>query len=215
MRIREAKFVRAVVKPDQRPRPPLPTIAFAGRSNSGKSSLINALVRRKGLARTSSTPGRTQEIVYFLIDDRFYFADLPGYGYAKAPAEVRAKWGPMIEGFLKEADELKLVVVMLDARRDPSPDDMKLVQWLETIGVPYLFAATKCDKLGKNALKTRLHEIQRRMGLPDDSGIVPFSAVTGEGRQALLSTLGAVLAEKSGGDGDDDGDDEAEAPGAP
>ena len=133
MIIQSAEFLRAVTKIEQAPKPDMPGVAFAGRSNSGKSSLINAITQRKGLARTSSTPGRTQEIVYFEINGKYHFVDLPGYGYAKAPESVRQKWGPMIEGFLRGAEALRLVIVILDIRRDPTPLDHQLIEFLNSI----------------------------------------------------------------------------------
>jgi len=187
--IREAQFIKAIVRPDQAPRPARPAVAFAGRSNVGKSSLINALTRRKGLARTSSTPGRTQEIIYFDIDGRLHFVDLPGYGYAKAPEAVRRTWGPMIEAFLRGAEELRLVVVILDLRRDPSPLDRRLIDWLTELGRPYIFALTKADKIGATRRGARIAAIQSALGLDSDDALLPFSAQTGLGRRELLGVI--------------------------
>lgn len=193
--IREAVFLRPVTRVDQAPRPARPAIAFAGRSNVGKSSLINALTRRKGLARTSSTPGRTQEIIYFDVNERWHFVDLPGYGYAKAPEKVRRKWGPMIERFIREADDLKLVVVILDVRRDPAEQDKQLIAWLSEMGRPYIFAVTKIDKVGRDALRKRLTAIQEALGLENAEALLPFSAKTGAGRRDLLEVIAAAAAE--------------------
>ena len=188
-----AEFVREITLVDQAPKPPRPAIVFAGRSNVGKSALLNALVRKKALARTSSTPGRTQSIVYFNIDGKYYFVDLPGYGYAKVPKRIKEKWGPMVERFLRNAEGLRLVIVILDIRRDPAPDDLQLVEWLESNEVPYFFAVTKADKVSKTQLPKRIDAIRRRLGLDDDSGLLPFSAKTGLGRKELLKVIGEAL----------------------
>ncbi len=130
MKILSAEFVLSAKEPAHYPPAVLPEIAFAGRSNVGKSSLINTLLNRKGLARTSNTPGRTQEINFFRVNDRFAFIDLPGYGYAKVPESIRKQWGPMVETYLRERDTLRLVVLILDVRRDPSEEDLQLIDWL-------------------------------------------------------------------------------------
>lgn len=188
----DAKFLRAVTRVEDAPKPPLPAVAFVGRSNSGKSSLINTLVGRKGLARTSSTPGRTQEIVYFEIEGKLHFVDLPGYGFAQAPESVRRAWGPMIEKFLRESGSLKLVVIILDARRIPTEDDLSMVEWLEAAERPYIFAVTKTDKLSATQFKNQLKAIQQRLGLQDDSALLPFSAISGRGRKELLQVIFSV-----------------------
>ncbi len=193
LNIREAKFLRAVTRFDQAPHPARPAVVFAGRSNVGKSSLINALVRKKGLARTSSTPGRTQEIVFFEINGRFHFIDLPGYGYAKVPEKIRAGWGPMIETFLKSDQDFRLVVVILDVRRDPSEEDHRLIEWLESLQIPLVFAVTKIDKVGKNELRSRLAAIQASLGISDPGSLIPFSAITGFGRNDLLKAISGAL----------------------
>ena len=191
-RIRQAQFVKAIVRPEQAP-PPRPAAVFAGRSNVGKSSLINRLVGQKSLARTSSTPGRTQEIIFFDIDDRWYFVDLPGYGYAKAPREVQRRWGPMIERFLRQAAGLRLVVVILDARRDPGEDDLKLLQWIERQSVPYIFAVTKIDKISRAELGRRLERLRQGLRLESDEALVPVSARTGDGIVELLGVIRRTL----------------------
>lgn len=188
-----AEFVKTVHRPDQAPRPPRPSIVFAGRSNVGKSSLINSLLRRKGLAKTSSTPGRTRDIVYFSVDDRFYFIDIPGYGYAKAPKEVQAQWRPMIEGFLTRAEGIRLVIIILDARRDPSPDDLQLVAWFQSLGIPYRFVVNKIDKIPKTRRMRRLREIATGLGLASSDPLVPYSSEDGTGRRELVHLLLQIL----------------------
>jgi GTP-binding protein len=172
----------------------LPAVAFAGRSNVGKSSLINSLVGRKGLARASNTPGRTQEVIYFEIDERWHFVDLPGYGYAKVPPEIKRRWGPMIEGFLRQAKGLRLVVVILDARRDPSEDDKRLIGWLIDRERPFIFAVTKIDKIGRSELSRRMEAIRQGLGLADADALVPVSATTGAGVADLLAVIVEALA---------------------
>lgn len=188
--IHDAAFVKAVVKLSDAPNPPRPTVVFAGRSNVGKSSLINCLTRVKGLARTSSTPGRTQEIIYFSINDRFYFVDLPGYGFAKVPGRIRARWGPMIERFIEGNEHLKAVVLILDARREPSPDDLQLIEWIESLGRPIIIAVTKCDKLKRNELAKNLAALRHALGgSRGELPLVPFSSETRLGRTELLGRI--------------------------
>lgn len=194
--IRQAAFARAIVRADQAP-PQRPAVAFAGRSNVGKSSLINRLTGRKGLARTSSTPGRTQEIVYFDIEgpsgELWHFIDLPGYGYARVPEAVRRRWGPMIERFLRTAKALRLVVVILDVRRDPTPEDLQMVEWLCARGLPFIFAVTKTDKLSRGQVARRLEALREPLGLEDTSALVPVSSQTGDGVADLLHVIRETL----------------------
>lgn len=191
--IRKASFVRSITKPEQAP-DVLPAIVFAGRSNVGKSSLINRLTNQKHLARTSNTPGRTREINYFLIDEQNYFIDLPGYGYAKVPQEMKRHWGPMIERFFRAAEGLRLIVMILDVRRDPNADDMQMIGWLENKGVPFIFAVTKVDKLSRNQMLARLGSLQKQLGLEDDSALVPVSSLNGQGVMDLLGVIRQALA---------------------
>ena len=191
--IRKAEFVRAITRPEQAPEA-RPSVIFAGRSNVGKSSLLNVLVGRRGLARTSSTPGRTREIHYYNIEDAAWFIDLPGYGYAKVSKAQQASWGPMMRRFLQRAAEIRLVVVILDARRDPSEGDRQLLEWLAADERPYIFAVTKIDKLSRSECGVRLKALQRTLGLADDSALVPVSAKTRAGVDDLLGVIRAALA---------------------
>ncbi len=161
MKITSAEFVTSATKPSQYPTEGLPEIAFAGRSNVGKSSLINVLVNRKRLVKTSSTPGRTQLVNFFDINDYITFVDLPGYGYAKVPASVRKKWGPMIETYLSGRNTLKGVVVILDIRRTPREEEHNLIEWLEHYAIPSILVLTKTDKLSKIKLAK-----QRAVAMP-------------------------------------------------
>jgi GTP-binding protein len=185
MKVLSAEFVLSAREPAHYPPAALPEIAFAGRSNVGKSSLINTLVKRKGLARTSNTPGRTQEINFFAVNNRFAFIDLPGYGYAKVPEKIRKNWGPMIETYLRDRQTLRLVVLILDIRRDPSDEDHQLIKWLQHYRLPFLIVLTKIDKVSRNQLVERKRRIGEDLGLVSVMQPVSFSAKTGEGKDLL------------------------------
>jgi GTP-binding protein len=183
-----------------RPDTALPEVAFSGRSNVGKSSLINALVRRKALARVSKTPGRTREIHFFGINDAFTLVDLPGYGYAKISKERQAEWRPLIEGYLRGAPALRGVVQLLDVRRDPTDDDLQMFDLLADIGLPTLVCVTKVDKLSKGAAAKAVEALALRLGL-DPAQVISFSSVTGAGRDELAeAVMSLVTAEPSAGD---------------
>jgi len=167
-----------------------PEIAFLGRSNVGKSSLINSLVGKKGLAKTSNTPGRTQSINFFLINDAFYFVDLPGYGFAKVPGKMRQSWSKMAEEYLKNRQQLKLSIQLVDSRHDPSELDKTLNEWLIFYRKPHIIVATKIDKLSSNDLKKSLTKIERAF---PKSKIIPYSSVTGEGRNAVWQEIKAAI----------------------
>ena len=199
MIVRSAEFVTSAVKPSQYPPPGRPEIAFAGRSNVGKSSLINALLGRKNLVKTGSTPGRTQTVNFFLINDLFYFVDLPGYGYAKVPMAVRKTWGPMVEKYLKirhagessgpgASQGLCAVVVILDIRRVPNQGDHDLLAWLTHYKIPALVVLTKADKLKKNKQEKQRGYIARELST-DASLLILFSAITGLGKQRLWKAI--------------------------
>lgn len=165
-------------------------IAFLGRSNVGKSSLINSLLLRKGLARTSNTPGRTQSINFFLINDSFYFADLPGYGYAKVSKAMRSDWGKMAEEYLSEREELALCIQLVDSRHKPSELDIQLNEWLEFNRKPHLIVATKADKISANELRRSLKEAEKV--LPGVK-ILSYSAQTGRGRDQVWAEINAAI----------------------
>ncbi len=176
-------------------RPPvdLPEIAFAGRSNVGKSSLLNRLMRRKSFARVSNTPGRTREINFFKVNDTFVLADLPGYGYARISKARKAEWRPLIEGYLSESPVLSGVVLLLDVRHDPTDDDRTMLDFLAEVGAPTIVAATKVDKLKTLEAVERVQALAEHVGLDPDQ-IVPFSAKTGQGRDELASAVVELLA---------------------
>lgn len=188
MQIVSAEFVKGAVKPEHYPETDLCEVAFAGRSNVGKSSLINTLVNRHRLVKTSSTPGRTQEINFFTVNDRLMFVDLPGYGYAKAPGRVREAWGPMIEAYITERVPLKAVVTILDIRHKPTGQDVQLLQWLTSTGVIVVPVLTKADKLSKTQQKAQLKLICSHAGL-DPADIILFSSESRQGRGELWARL--------------------------
>ncbi len=190
MKVTSAEFVRSSFSKEHWVADGLPEIAFLGRSNVGKSSLINSLLMRKGLARTSNTPGRTQSINFFLINGSFYFADLPGYGYAKVSKIMRADWGKMAEEYLAQRDELALCVQLIDSRHKPSPLDVQLNEWLVFNGKPLIIVATKADKLSKNEMQKSLATAREVFA---DTPIIAFSAQTGIGREQLWSAIAAAI----------------------
>ena len=175
-----------------RPTSDLPEVAFAGRSNVGKSSLLNRLLRRRAFARVSNTPGRTREINFFKVNDRFVLADLPGYGYARISKARKAEWQPLIEGYLRNSVTLRGVVLLLDVRHSPTEDDRTMLDFLSEVGVPTILAATKIDKIKAAEVSTRCGELALSLGLVGEQ-IVPFSARTGEGRDDLATAVEMVL----------------------
>lgn len=183
-----------------RPDAVLPEVAFAGRSNVGKSSLLNRLVRRKKFARVSNTPGRTREINFFKVNDAFMFVDLPGYGYARISKEKRAEWRPLIEGYLSKSPQLRGIVQLLDARHDPTPEDLQMLEFLADLGVPTIVALTKIDKLAAKDAMKRVPDVARGLGI-DAEQVIPFSAVTDKGRDELAEAIQDLLAQPSWRDG--------------
>lgn len=175
-----------------RPDAVLPEVAFAGRSNVGKSSLLNRLVRRKAFARVSKTPGRTREINFFRVNNEFVFADLPGYGYARISREKSSTWGPMIESYLRRSPTLRGVVQLLDIRHDPTDEDRTMLDFLADVGVPVMLVATKTDKLSKGAIDARITELGKWLDVPEEQ-IIPFSATTGAGRDELAEAIVSLL----------------------
>ncbi len=170
----------------------LPEVAFVGRSNVGKSSLLNKLVRRKAFARVSNTPGRTREINFFKVNDAFVFVDLPGYGYARISKERRREWKPLMERYLKYTRQLRGIVMLLDARRDPSDDDMDMLDFLAELEIPVLMAVTKVDKLRPREVDERLRSLAGALEL-DEEQLIPFSAVTGRGRDELAEAITTLV----------------------
>lgn len=190
MKVTSAEFVKSAFEMAHWTVDGRPEIAFLGRSNVGKSSLINSLLLRKGLARTSNTPGRTQSINFFLINDIFYFTDLPGYGYARVSKVMRADWGKMAEEYLSERQELALCIQLIDSRHKPTSLDMQLNEWLVHHGKPHIVAATKTDKLSNNELQKTLKETRKILS---NAKIVAYSANTGKGRDELWGEINSAI----------------------
>ncbi|HEX8398850.1 MAG TPA: ribosome biogenesis GTP-binding protein YihA/YsxC [Pyrinomonadaceae bacterium] len=186
MKITSAEFVKSAFAEEHWTTDGLPEVAFLGRSNVGKSSLLNSLLQRKGLARTSNTPGRTQSLNYFLINKQFYFVDLPGYGYARVSKAVRSSWGKMAEDYLAKREQLVLCIQLIDSRHEPTEQDRQLFEWLRHYGKTQLIVATKSDKLSSNELRKSIEKIGNI--LPGVS-TVSYSAVTGRGREEVWRAI--------------------------
>lgn len=186
MNITSAEFIKSAVAEKDWPREDLPEIAFLGRSNVGKSSLINSLLGVKALARTSSTPGRTQLLNFFLINNRFRFVDLPGYGYARVPKNIRAAWGEMATNYLANRRSLVLSIQIVDSRHEPTTLDLQLNEWLQHNRKPYIAVATKSDKLSHNELRKNIERARRVLSA---DRMIAYSAVTGRGRDELWRTI--------------------------
>lgn len=166
-----------------------PEFAFAGRSNVGKSSLINALVNRKSYARTSQQPGKTQTINYYNVNDEMYFVDLPGYGYARANEEAKAEWGRMIENYLNTSEQLKMVFLLVDIRHAPNANDLQMYDWVIRSGYEPVVIATKLDKIKKNQVGKQCRQIREVLGMRPDEQLIPFSAQTRQGREEIWNLL--------------------------
>lgn len=194
MKITSATFVSSVMDPEQYPNDRRPEFAFVGRSNVGKSSLMNALLGRNGLAKTSGTPGKTQTINFFDVNGRFYFVDLPGYGFAKVPLHVKNHWGRVMIAYLRDRPPLRLVAQLVDGRRKPTENDLEMLELLDEAEVPTLIVATKMDKLKRSQRRRNLDTIRQTLELDDDALIIPFSTVSGEGRRELWAVIEDSLA---------------------
>jgi GTP-binding protein len=193
MKISSADFLCSAVKASQYPCQPLPEVAFAGRSNVGKSSLINTLLHRRGLAKTSSTPGKTQAINFFEINHRFMLVDLPGYGYAKVPRQVQAGWRSMVETYLRERELLRAVVHIVDVRHPPTEQDQQLREWLLFEGVEVVTVATKADKLNRSQRPSHIREVRQTLAMPPEEPLLLFSSQNREGRHQLWGRLELLL----------------------
>jgi len=188
MKITSAEFIKSATDPFHYPDDLLPEVAFVGRSNVGKSSLINTLVNRRNLARTSNTPGRTQLVNFFVINEALSFVDLPGYGYAKVPLSVKRGWSSMVEGYLEGRQSLRLVVLILDIRREPSENDDMLVQWLRDNHIGIAFVLTKADKFSRSQGTVARRKIGEHLGVRYDE-LLPFSAKTRSGRDDIWRVI--------------------------
>ena len=173
-----------------------PEIAFAGKSNVGKSSLINGLMNRKSLARTSSQPGKTQTINFYNINENLYFVDLPGYGYAKVSESIKEKWGKMIENYLHTSKQLRTVFLLIDIRHDPSANDKNMYEWIKYQGYEPVIIATKLDKIKRSQRAKHIKMIKEGLGMPKEGIVIPFSAVTKDGREEIWDYINGIVAEE-------------------
>ena len=171
----------------------LPEVAFAGKSNVGKSSLINALMNRKSLARTSSQPGKTQTINFYNVNDAVYFVDLPGYGYAKVSLEIKAKWGKMIENYLRKSKQLRMVFLLIDIRHEPSENDRTMYDWILKMGFTPVIVATKLDKINRSQIQKQVKIVREGLKAKRETVIIPFSAETKQGREEIYALLDQML----------------------
>lgn len=180
------------------PQNEMPEIAFAGKSNVGKSSLINALMNRKSLARTSSQPGKTQTINFYNINDELYFVDLPGYGYAKVSRQEKEKWGKMIERYLHQSKVLKAVFLLIDIRHDPSANDKTMYEWILANGFHPIIIATKADKINRSQLQKQIKAVKQGIGVEKDTIVIPFSAQTKQGRDEIYEVIDRLMTQPEG-----------------
>ncbi|MDZ4723919.1 MAG: ribosome biogenesis GTP-binding protein YihA/YsxC [candidate division Zixibacteria bacterium] len=186
-------FVGSFFKQSQLPNDRRPQIAVAGRSNVGKSSLLNKVFGQKNIAKVSSTPGKTRSLNFFLVNNKYHLVDLPGYGYAKVAKETKAGWGKLIEDYLTQEKKLIGLLLLLDCRRNPTPEDVQLLDWLRTRELPVLTVVTKSDKIGRDALKRKVAQIESDLGV----GAISFSIVTGEGQNELAAAIRDLLHDHS------------------
>lgn len=189
MKITQAEFVISAVGPSQYPEDGLPEFALAGRSNVGKSSLINRLIERRNLARTSSQPGKTQHLNYYRINNAYYFVDVPGYGFAKVSKTQRQAWGRMIEAYIQEREPLRMVLQVVDLRHPPSKDDVMMYDWLTHYGIPVCVIATKADKIPRSKWASHLKQVRNTLMMRPEHKLIMFSAETGAGRDEVWEMI--------------------------
>ena len=187
--VQKAEFILSAASPKDFRRDALPQVAFAGRSNVGKSSVINRLLNRKNFARVGAAPGKTTQINYFKIDNAFYLVDLPGYGYARVSKGERDRWGRLMEGYFADPELMTLGVMIVDARHKPTADDCTMAQWYRGAGCPFLVVANKMDKLKKSEVEGNLQRIRETLELGEEDMVIPFSAEKGTGRDELLRAI--------------------------
>ncbi|MGE5703632.1 MAG: ribosome biogenesis GTP-binding protein YihA/YsxC [Clostridia bacterium] len=189
MKVTSAEFIISAVGPKQYPTNGLPEIALVGRSNVGKSSLLNKMMNRKALARTSSKPGKTQTLNYFLVNNSIYLVDFPGYGYAKVAKSIKETWGSMIQSYLAKREELRFIVQLVDIRHAPSKDDVAMYNWSKEIGIPVVVVATKADKIARGRWQQHVKVIRETMNVRGGDPILVFSSETGQGRDELWQEM--------------------------
>lgn len=189
LNVNRAEFIKSAASPQQFIRSSMPSVVFAGKSNVGKSSVINRLLNRKNFARVGASPGKTIHVNYFRIDDKLYFVDLPGYGYAKVSQTERERWGRLMEDFFAQPGLIDLGVMIVDARHKPTADDVTMAKWFKSSGCSMVVVANKLDKLKKSEIEPNLELIRRTLELPEEIILIPFSAEKGQGREILLSQI--------------------------
>jgi GTP-binding protein len=192
MQIKQTEFVKSVAHASQLPTPEFPEIAFSGRSNVGKSSLINCLMNRRNLAQTSNTPGKTRLLNFYLVNRNLHFVDLPGYGFAKRSKVEKKAWAELIEAYLTKRDRLRGIVQLIDARHDPSAEDMEMIRWLGSGKTPFLIAATKVDKLSKTKAEKQLSKSISKIADVAEVDFLAFSSTTGQGRNDTINWIDYV-----------------------
>ncbi|NLK86919.1 MAG: YihA family ribosome biogenesis GTP-binding protein [Clostridiaceae bacterium] len=192
--INKSRYELTAVKPDQYPVVEMPEIALVGRSNVGKSSIINTLLNRRGLARVSSEPGKTRGINFYNIDDTLYFVDLPGYGFAKVSKAEKAAWGRMIETYLNKRKQLKMVLMLVDIRHQPTADDRMMYNWIVEMGLAHMVIATKADKITRGRIQGRLSEIRKTLDIRPGAELIAYSSETRQGRDQVWKEIeGAII----------------------
>ena len=197
MDINKARYELTAVKPDQYPAVEIPEIAFVGRSNVGKSSIINTLLNRRGLARVSAEPGKTRGINFYNIDDTMYFVDLPGYGFAKVSKDEKASWGRMIETYLNQRKQLKMVLMLVDIRHQPTADDRMMYDWITERGLTHLVIATKADKISRGQVQGKLSEIRKTLQIKAGAGLIAYSSETRQGKDQVWNELERAIIEQA------------------
>ena len=193
MEINNSKYELTAVKPEQYPLGIMPEVALIGRSNAGKSSIINALLNRRNLARVAAAPGKTREINFYNIDSQLYFVDLPGYGYASVSKDKKASWGTVVETYLYSRAPLKLLIMLVDIRHTPSSDDKLMYDWILSHGVPHIVVATKADKIPRSRIHSRLQDIKEFLGTIEGATPIAFSSETKLGRDELWAQINKRL----------------------
>ena len=196
MVIKKVELEKVIGVTSKIPDMPYPEFAFAGKSNVGKSSLINALMNRKALARVSAQPGKTQTINYYIVNDKIYLVDLPGYGYTKVAVEVKAKWGKMVEKYLRQSKMLKYVFLLIDSRHKPSDNDIMMYEWIVSQGVTPIIVATKTDKLKRSQIKGQMELIMKTLNLTSKEQLLPFSSETKVGVNELWEIIEGIYPEQ-------------------
>ena len=195
--VQKAEFIRSAVSPSTFIRSGLEQVAFAGRSNVGKSSVINRLLNRKNFARVGAAPGKTTHVNYFLIDEALYLVDLPGYGYAKVSQSVKEQWGKLIERYLQKSKQLKAVFLLIDIRHDPSANDKMMYDWIVHNGYQPIIIATKVDKLKRSQVQKHVKALKQGLELLAGTQVIPFSAETKQGREEIWKIMDELLFERS------------------